>query len=261
MSKITLSTVSSGFLSNTTMSTNFTSIANEFQNKVLYRDNPTGEPNSMQQDLDMNGHRILNTLAQSGDGFIWKGNWTAATSYTMNNLVSISSGTYTGYTMIALQSLTSLSTFDLDFATGKWGIVAARGTSGAGSGDMLKSDNLLGLTNTGTAQVNLGLITSTTGSLKLPAGTTAQQDGSPVFGAIRANSTLTRIEWWNGSSWIMAGGGATGGGQDAAFFENDQIITTNYTLTANKNAVSAGTVTINTGVTVTVPTGAIWVIV
>jgi len=57
------------------------------------------------------------------------------------------------------------------------------------------------------------------------------------------------------------GGGATGGATDAVFQENDQAITTNYTLTAGKNAMSAGTITINTGVTVTIPTGANWVIV
>lgn len=58
-----------------------------------------------------------------------------------------------------------------------------------------------------------------------------------------------------------AGGGATGGGSDEAFYENDQIITTSYTITAGKNAMTAGDVTINTGVTVTVPSGSRWVII
>ena len=55
------------------------------------------------------------------------------------------------------------------------------------------------------------------------------------------------------------GGGATGGGTDKVFFESDQTITTNYTLTANKNAHTVSP-TINSGVTVTVPSGAILVI-
>ena len=58
--KLSLSTVSSGFLSNSTMTLNFTAIQNEFQNKVLYRNNPVGEPNSMMVDLDMDSNRILN---------------------------------------------------------------------------------------------------------------------------------------------------------------------------------------------------------
>jgi len=58
-----------------------------------------------------------------------------------------------------------------------------------------------------------------------------------------------------------SGGGAVGGGNDLVFYENDMVVTTNYTLTANKNAMSAGPVTINSGVTVTVPTGAVWTIV
>ena len=45
------------------------------------------------------------------------------------------------------------------------------------------------------------------------------------------------------------------------FYENGQTVTTNYTLTTNKNAVSAGPITINSGVTVTVPSGQSWVIV
>lgn len=55
--------------------------------------------------------------------------------------------------------------------------------------------------------------------------------------------------------------GATGGGGDDVFYENGQTVTTNYTLTTNKNAVSAGPITINSGVTVTVPSGQSWVIV
>ena len=61
-------------------------------------------------------------------------------------------------------------------------------------------------------------------------------------------------------SWGLAGG-ALGGGADQVFYENDQTVTNNYTITSNKNAMTAGPVTINSGVTVTVPSGSTWVIV
>lgn len=60
MAKIDLNTVSSGYLSQAALNANFTAIEDEFQDKVLYRDNPTGEPNSMATHLDMNGFNILN---------------------------------------------------------------------------------------------------------------------------------------------------------------------------------------------------------
>ena len=101
--------------------------------------------------------------------------------------------------------------------------------------------------------------TSSTGSSQLPSGTTAQRDGTPAAGYLRFNSTDTAFEGYNGTAW-GAIGGATGGGSDQVFVENDQTVTTNYTLTANKNASSVGPITINTGVTVTVPSGAHWVV-
>jgi len=61
-------------------------------------------------------------------------------------------------------------------------------------------------------------------------------------------------------SWGFAGG-AKGGANDQVFFENDQVVTTDYSITSNKNALTAGPVTINSGVTVTIPTGSTWVIV
>lgn len=56
-------------------------------------------------------------------------------------------------------------------------------------------------------------------------------------------------------------GGAVGGGPDKIFFENDLIVTTSYTITANKNALTAGPITISDGVSVTIPSGSAWTIV
>jgi len=56
------------------------------------------------------------------------------------------------------------------------------------------------------------------------------------------------------------GGGATGGGTDEVFHENQTTVTTSYTLSTNRNAVSVGPITIGTGATVTVPTNARWVV-
>jgi hypothetical protein len=52
-----------------------------------------------------------------------------------------------------------------------------------------------------------------------------------------------------------------GGGTDKIFYENDIAVTSNYTITSGKNAMSAGPITVNPGVTVTVPSGQTWTIV
>lgn len=59
MSKIVLDDTVSGY-NLQIINDNFDKLEQELQNKVLYRDNPEGEPNTMQQDLDMNGNDILN---------------------------------------------------------------------------------------------------------------------------------------------------------------------------------------------------------
>lgn len=114
---------------------------------------------------------------------------------------------------------------------------------------------------TGTATFAGDVLLSGTGQLDLPAGTTAERTGTPSSGMIRFNTTLGQFEGYNGTAWGQLGGGATGGGSDVVFLENGNTVTTNYTLSTNKNAVSAGPVSVNSGVTVTVPSGASWVIV
>lgn len=60
MAKITIPNISSGYLSTTALNNAFDSIETELNNKVLYRNNPNGEPNQMEDDIDMNGYKLLN---------------------------------------------------------------------------------------------------------------------------------------------------------------------------------------------------------
>ena len=64
-----------------------------------------------------------------------------------------------------------------------------------------------------------------------------------------------------GVKWALAAAGATGGGTDQVFYNNDQTVTTNYTVPSAKNAMSAGPITINSGATITVSSGSTWVVV
>ena len=119
----------------------------------------------------------------------------------------------------------------------------------------------LGLAPVAGATFTGDVIHNYTTALQIPVGTTAQRPGSPSTGDFRFNSTTTSAEIYNGSEFTAVGGGAgaTGGGNDEVFFESDQAVTTDYTLTANKHAHTVSP-TINSGVTVTVPSGAILVI-
>ena len=100
---------------------------------------------------------------------------------------------------------------------------------------------------------------TSTGAVLIPVGTTAQQPAG-ADGKLRYNTTLSRYEGYSGAAWGALGGGATGGGADQVFVENGVTVTTNYTLTTNYNAESVGPITINSGVTVTIPSNQRWVI-
>lgn len=102
------------------------------------------------------------------------------------------------------------------------------------------------------------------------ASSTATTKGDLL--AATAASTITRLGVGTNGQVLVAdstqatglkwgAAGATGGGTDQVFFENDQTVTANYTITTNRNAVSAGPVSINSGITVTIPTGSTWVVV
>ena len=62
-------------------------------------------------------------------------------------------------------------------------------------------------------------------------------------------------------AWGEVAAGASGAGSDKIFWENGQTVTQNYTITNNQNAMSAGPITINNAVTVTIGDGETWTIV
>ena len=102
---------------------------------------------------------------------------------------------------------------------------------------------------------------SSTGAGMLPVGTTAQRPASPANGYVRYNTDTDSYEGYKEGNWLPLGGGATGGGTNDVFYENSITVTTNYTITSGKNAMSAGPITVADGVTVTIPDGSVWSVV
>jgi hypothetical protein len=95
-----------------------------------------------------------------------------------------------------------------------------------------------------------------TGSLKVPTGNTVQRLGT----GIRYNTTFGQYEGYdiNTNQWSSIGGGATGSAGNQVFYENDQVITANYTIPSNKNASTTGTITIDSiGFTGTINDGGV----
>lgn len=85
---------------------------------------------------------------------------------------------------------------------------------------------------------------TSTGAVQLSKGTTGQRP-TGASGLIRFNTSTSTFEGHNGTTWAsVGGGGATGTGGNDIFYENSKTVTIAYSLTANKNAMSTGPITI-----------------
>tara|TARA_B100000674_G_scaffold478954_1_gene476739 strand:- start:71 stop:727 length:657 start_codon:yes stop_codon:yes gene_type:complete len=112
---------------------------------------------------------------------------------------------------------------------------------------------------------------NSTGFLKVPVGTAAQQPGqsgqpAAANGQFRYNSTTNEFEGYANNVWgaIGGGGGATGGGipKEAIFHENENTMNNDYTIgngTSNINAGVFGPLTISA--VLTIPAGSVVTIV
>lgn len=218
--------------------------------------------------------RAINGVAFDGSAAI-SVNTNQLATFNNGGAGAVSGATFNGSTALTISYNTvgAPSTTGAN-ASGTWGISisgnAATATSATSATSATTAGNVTGtvaIANGGTGQttaaaalVALGERTAATGALVTPTGTTAQRP-TPATGHFRFNTTLGKPEIYNGTAWGSVGGGATGGGSDEVFVENGQTVTTNYTLSTNKNASSVGPITINSGITVTVPSGSTWAII
>lgn len=111
-------------------------------------------------------------------------------------------------------------------------------------------------TDTGIFKSGNGLVSIASNGTKVATFPTGQGNANQVL-ATDGGGVLSFVD--------QSGGGAVGGGSDKLFIENGTTMTTNYTLGtefgATCNALSAGPITINAGITLTIPSGSVYTVV
>lgn len=160
----------------------------------------------------------------------------------------INSSAFTGTGSLSLANATYLTSTTGDLVIGSTTSNAVRMLVNNSSTDALRIETT-------------GVVTfPQTSAITLPASTTGNRP-TGATGMVRFNTTTSLFEGYNGSAWGNLGGGATGGGTDQIFYLNGQTVTTDYSIDASQNAGTFGPVTVNSGVTVTVPSGSTWSVV
>ena len=219
---------------------------------------PSGTANLAAYQLHINtDNNLLKIRNAANSDFINLGN----VSQTNLGLLPVSGGTLTG---VLTTSTGSESAPAINFGDSSTGLFKTGtnqiGLTFAGSEKIVLDQNALSLQ----AQTDLRFADSDSShyvALQAPATITSNvtltlpATDSPVNGYALISNGSGQL------SWGEAGGGAAGTGNDEIFWENDQTITGNYTITNGKNAGSFGPITIQSGVTVTVGSGETWTIV
>lgn len=174
---------------------------------------------------------------------LFKGAWATGTAYSVGHSVVFSNAPY--YCVLAHTS----GVFATDLAAGRWVVPNTTVPDGSISTPKIVDENVTA------AKLASGAVTSdkiassgvTTEKIAVGSVTTAKiADGAITAAKLDPNAKI---------------GGATGAGTDRTFYENDQNVTANYTITSGKNAGSFGPITIADGINVTIPDGSTYTIV
>ena len=111
-------------------------------------------------------------------------------------------------------------------------------------------------TDTGIFRSGSGLVSITANGVKVATFPTSAGSSGQVL-STNGSGVLSFVD--------QSGGGAVGGGSDKVVIENGTTITTNYTIGtefgSTCNAGSFGPITINAGVTLTIPSGSVYTVV
>lgn len=167
-------------------------------------------------------------------------------------------GTTVGLTTPAAAQITNLTVTGTSTLQGQV-------TAGSFAGSLIpSSDNAYDIgSNTfrwRNASFSGNLISYATDFSRLAAGTTAQRSLTPTESDFRYNYSFKAPEFYDGAGWRPLNNQPVGGGSDQVFFTNANTITANFAVPTNVNAMSAGPVTVNPGVTVSLGTNSRWVV-
>tara|TARA_B100000965_G_scaffold274940_1_gene232872 strand:+ start:164 stop:550 length:387 start_codon:yes stop_codon:yes gene_type:complete len=115
-----------------------------------------------------------------------------------------------------------------------------------------------------TTNIHVGMITASNGlqGIGIHSGGNAIHSG--IITALNFIGTGNTFAVAGGKVDISiagGGGGAVGAGTDKVFYENDISVAASYSISNGKNAMSAGPITLASGVTVTIPNGSVWTVV
>jgi len=151
--------------------------------------------------------------------------------------------------------MSTLSQF-LNATTSQAGIVALTDSVGSTSTSTAATPNSVKTAyDTAAGAIAKSLLTTKGDIISATSSSTPSRlpVGSNGYVLIADSSQPTGLRW--------GAGAAMGGNGNAVFYENDRSVTASYTITTGKNAMTAGPVTIESGVVVTVPTDSFWTVI
>lgn len=212
--------------------------------------------------------------------------------------------TSTNNAIVTFDGTTGKIIKDNSGATISAGVITATGFSGPLTGTVGAATPNTGAFTNFTASGTAAF--TSTGAVKVSAGTTGEQPGTPTAGMFRFNTTTVKFEGYNGTVWGAIGGGSTitndtstatniypallnaTSGEAANLYTsnakllykpstgefqssvlnaangivvNNATVSVDYSIPSGSNAMSAGPVTVASGITVTIPSGSVWAII
>ena len=137
------------------------------------------------------------------------------------------------------------------------GIAAVKATTGTFlSADESKLDGIAASANNYVHPNHSGEVTSTADGATVIVDNIVDEANLKISNApVNGYSLTAQSGNTGGLTWALPPAGATGGSTDQVFYENSRIMTANYTITSSKSASTVGPLTINSGVTLTIPSG------
>lgn len=170
-----------------TLNSNFAAIEDALEN-TLSRDGTT--PNTLEADLDLNGNDILNVGNINAESVTIDGSEITSAGFAKGDAATVTVGTVTtgaaGSSVVITNSGTD-SDAVLNFTIPR----GDTGASGAGTGDMLKANNLSDVTNATTAFGNIkqAATTSVTGVVELATDAETQTGTDTIRALTPSNLT------------------------------------------------------------------------